>query len=381
VAAEAFRGLSGWMEAKGLYRNSDVQAYFNKKVHGILKGLNRTMIGWDEISDGNLPSDVVIQSWRGREALHQVVRRGGRGILSHGFYLDHLEKSAAHYAVDPQGLELGTESNILGGEACMWAELTSHENIESRIWPRALAVAERLWSPRTVQDVQDMHRRLWVTDTRLGLLGLSRHLENSRRMLQRLAPMEDLSSVELLASLLEPTGLHERNPGHSPRYTALTPLNRLADALLAESKSAQQFNGAVGIIQRFLPTRGNATALSIWAAKHDSPEFAQSVKHIRASLMAWKTLDSIALLAHRNRGLHEAAEVGIVVAAMSRLILPALPHPLGSVRDGVEDGTGVKLGTARVLLQRMEAACRSSEITLGVLPGLKSLLHNSDLMP
>ena len=54
----------------------------------------------------------------------------------------------------------------------------------------------------------------------------------------------------LLASLLEPLGLHDRNPASRPRYTTLTPLNRLVDAVLAESEPARLFNLAAHYVHQ-----------------------------------------------------------------------------------------------------------------------------------
>ena len=62
---------------------------------------------------------------------------------------------------------------ILGGESCMWSEYVNAENIDSRIWPRNAAIAERLWSPQNVTDVASMYARMHAVSARLEWLGLT----------------------------------------------------------------------------------------------------------------------------------------------------------------------------------------------------------------
>ena len=76
-----------------------------------------------------------------------------------------MEPASTLYAVDPldgdaASLSDEEQARILGGEVAMWGEFVSPENVDSRIWPRAAAVAERLWSPQEVKDVPSMYRRL-----------------------------------------------------------------------------------------------------------------------------------------------------------------------------------------------------------------------------
>jgi len=75
------------------------------------------------------------------------------GILSAGYYLDHLRPASYHYGIDPlagaaQKLTPELASRILEARACMWAEYANAETVDSRIWPRAAVIAERLWSPK-----------------------------------------------------------------------------------------------------------------------------------------------------------------------------------------------------------------------------------------
>ena len=54
----------------------------------------------------------------------------------------------------------------------MWTEYASAETIDSRIWPRAAAIAERLWSPRDVTNVASMYDRLDAVSRVLALVGI-----------------------------------------------------------------------------------------------------------------------------------------------------------------------------------------------------------------
>ena len=122
------------------------------------------MMGWDEIFQPGLPKEAVVHSWRGQKSLFDAAKAGYDGVLSAGYYIDLLETAARHYAVDPlpanSGLTDAEAAHVLGGEATMWGEWVGPETIDSRVWPRAAAIAERFWSPREVNDVDDMYRRL-----------------------------------------------------------------------------------------------------------------------------------------------------------------------------------------------------------------------------
>ncbi len=251
-----FRGKNNLID------NHALQAYFNRRLLAILKKHGKKMIGWDEIFHSDLPKDIVVQSWRGQKSLAEGAKQGFQGILSHGYYLDHIKSAAFHYAVDPidttiANLSEGEQKKILGGEACMWAEYVSLENIDSRIWPRTAAIAERLWSLSATMNVDDMYRRLEVASRQLELVGLT-HRSSYTQMLERLAGSNSIEPLKALADVVEPVKNYER--GRTRQYTQLTPLNRLVDAVRPESDAAREFAAMSDDNKREL--------LRLWAGNH-----------------------------------------------------------------------------------------------------------------
>ncbi|MFB3828812.1 MAG: beta-N-acetylhexosaminidase [Bryobacteraceae bacterium] len=232
---------------RGMQSNADLQAYFTRRVQEIVKKHGKRMVGWDEILHPDLPREIVVHSWRGQKSLAQAASRGFSGLLSNGYYLDLMHPAARHYAVDPinketGGLSADERGRILGGEACMWAEYVTAENVEGRIWPRAAAIAERLWSPAHIRDVESMYGRLEAVSRQLEWLGL-RHAENYHKMIERLSAGYGIGAVNTLASVVEPVKDYAR--GRMGKYTSFTPLNRLVDTVRPESMAARRFEASV----------------------------------------------------------------------------------------------------------------------------------------
>ncbi len=93
--------IQQFMRDKKLSSPQDLQAYFNQRLVSILEKHQRKMIGWDEIQHPQLPKDIVVQSWRGPDAVSDAVSHGFRALLSTGYYLDQAQPAVYHYRNDP----------------------------------------------------------------------------------------------------------------------------------------------------------------------------------------------------------------------------------------------------------------------------------------
>ncbi|MBD3869988.1 MAG: family 20 glycosylhydrolase [Acidobacteria bacterium] len=238
--------IVAFMDEKGYEGPLTLQRYFNERVLAILTKYGKRMIGWDEIFEEGLPKNVVIQSWRGRESLFESARLGYSGILSNGYYIDLIHPTDDHYLNDPlpadSPLTPEEAARILGGEATMWAEYVSPETVDSRIWPRTAAIAERFWSPSRVRDLEDMYRRMDRISLMLEELGLQ-HERNRPMMLRRLCQCRDVAALEVLLGAIEPVKVYNR--GRLRKHTQFSPLTRMADAAWPDAGPARDFRWAV----------------------------------------------------------------------------------------------------------------------------------------
>jgi hexosaminidase len=242
---DANPSIQAFMRSHGLKTNQDLQAYFNTRVQKIVSKHGKTMVGWDEILRPDLPKDIVVQSWRGQDSLAAAAKQGYRGLLSFGYYIDLNWPASRHYEVDPiagaaANLSLDEKQRILGGEACMWSEYVSPENVDSRIWPRTAAIAERLWSPQDVTDVNSMYQRLDYVSRWLDWLGLT-HNSSYGPMLRRIAGSDDISALRAFTDVVEPVKDYDREELAVVEATSLSPLNRVIDAARPESATAKRF--------------------------------------------------------------------------------------------------------------------------------------------
>jgi hexosaminidase len=309
--------IQEFKKAHELKDNEALQAYFSQRVQKIVTKHGKAVVGWDEVFIPGVPKDIVIQSWRGQASLAQAAAQGYHGILSNGYYLDLGWPAARHYAIDPMSgpaasLTPEQQQLILGGESCMWVEYVNAENIDSRIWPRNAAIAERLWSPQSVTDPASMHTRLHAVAAQLEWLGLTHH-RYYPQMLRRIAgpgvSPDELAALRTLADVVEPVKDYTREATAPAEPTSSTPLNRLVDAVPLESDAAYHF---AALVDKF-----------IRAGCCDSSEEAR----LRAQLVRWRENDAkLQPLEQRSFLVKEVAATSQDLSALGAAGLAALDY-------------------------------------------------------
>jgi len=356
---DANPAIQAYRKAHGLKDNNALQAYFSQRVQELVVKHGKTPIGWDEILVPGVSKNIVIQSWRGADSLAAAAKQGYRGILSSGYYVDLGWSAARHYAVDPLGgaatnLTPEEQKLVLGGEACMWSEYVDPENIDSRIWPRTAAIAERLWSPADVRDPASMYSRLLLISQRLEWVGLN-YRSSQRKMIERMAGAaspEETAAVQSLVEALEPLKDYSRE-GIGAEPTSQTPLNRVVDTVSPESDASRLFSVQV---EEYLAS---------------SCKDVDKASKLRAQLVQWAGNDArLRPLAERSFLVKEAAPASsafsqaaeVALATLDRITLgvPFTPELRKIQLDG---------------LNGLELQAHKAQLTIPALPAFQKLIE------
>ena len=376
---KANRQVQDFMRANGLKTLGELESYFFDRVRKGVVAHGKTVVGWEEVARAAIPDDVVVQPWRSSSAIAKVTAQGNRVIATCGYYLDKLWPAEDHYRIDPhdpaacgltreqfaEGKEKGLpeailaedqvidpslklspaqQALVLGGEAALWSEMVTEEMLDSRLWPGAAVIAERLWSPASIRDTAEMYRRLIIVHDGLRAAGLA-DATNRGRMAARLAA-GDSEPVALLLDLVAPV----RNHAHY----------RMGMALLKGKKPApQDFNE--------LADAASADSLVARRFALDAERFARGERSVAAALKAnlasWRNNhDRFAAVAKGKPQLEAALPISADIAALAGIGLDGV----AAVESGRAPSADWRR-RAKELLDRQAAAEKASESMIQVV--------------
>lgn len=147
--------IKQWLQDHNM-TSKDAYEYFVLRAQEIAISHSWTPVNWEETFNtfpSKLNPQTVVHNWLRGDVCQKAVAKGFRCIYSNqGFwYLDHLDVpwDKVYYTEPLEGIKsISAQKLVLGGEACMWGETADASDVQQTIWPRAAAVAERLWSDK-----------------------------------------------------------------------------------------------------------------------------------------------------------------------------------------------------------------------------------------
>ncbi|XP_006874473.1 PREDICTED: beta-hexosaminidase subunit beta [Chrysochloris asiatica] len=176
--------VQNFMKQKGFGKDfRKLESFYVQKLVDIIAAINKRSVVWQEVFDDNvkLQPGTVVEVWKSEDytqELSQVTEAGFPVILASPWYLDLItygQDWKTYYQVEPLNFSgsLKQKALVLGGEACLWGEYVDATNLTPRLWPRASAVGERLWSSKDVRDVRNAYDRLTVHRCRMIRRGIA----------------------------------------------------------------------------------------------------------------------------------------------------------------------------------------------------------------
>jgi len=299
--------IVAFMEKNKIADVHALQAYFVNRVHKIVSKYKKQVVGWEELFSKELPKDVTVQVWQNPAYIKNASQNGNPVILSLGFYLDIFMPAHVHYNNPnlPRESTNAGVNQVKGGEAAQWTEAADKFNVETRVWPRAGAIAERLWSPGSFTDVDDMYRRLFQLGRQLDVLGI-RHRSAYENALRLYSNDESYASLKVLTDVLTPIKGYKKLFARmtvSPRlFYQSAPQIEISDIIPVDSETKWNFRNAV---RSFLQNKDAA-----------------SEKKIREWLNSWKDnhvqlegflidIDQLKKIQEHSRNLSVVASIGL----------------------------------------------------------------------
>lgn len=182
---EKNEAITALMKREGLKTMEEVQSYFEKRVEKIVESKGKKFMGWDEILEGGLAPNAMVMSWRGIKGGILAAKMGHNVVMSPTTftYLDYMQGDSAleprvyatlrlskTYEFEPVPDSVDARF-IKGGQANLWTEqVYNMRHAQYMTWPRAMAIAESVWSEKQLKNWDDFSQRVEKQFKRLDIL-------------------------------------------------------------------------------------------------------------------------------------------------------------------------------------------------------------------
>jgi hexosaminidase len=181
---EKTEAIKQLMQKENLKSMEEVQSYFEKRLEKIVESKGKKFMGWDEILEGGLAPSAAVMSWRGMKGGIEAAKMKHEVVMSPTTYayLDYMQadpvieprvyaslplSKAYEFEPMPEGVD---PKYIKGGQANLWTEqLQNMRAVQYMVWPRGMAIAESVWSPKQKKNWNQFFSRVEKHFPRLDL--------------------------------------------------------------------------------------------------------------------------------------------------------------------------------------------------------------------
>lgn len=239
-----------------------LQTYCMARMERFLNKHGRSIIGWDEILEGDVAPNATIMSWRGSEGGIKAAQMGHDVIMvpNNFCYFDYYQTDQTDneplgiggfvpiekvYSLEPTAqLTPEQTQHILGTQANLWTEyIATTEHVEYMVLPRMAALSEVQWTQPEKKEYKDFTTRL------MRLLPLYQR--------DGLNYAKHIFDVNIEFSIAQPEG--------SKRKAVLAQLNTVGDAPIyytlngtEPTTASQQYDGKSIVISQSADLRAIA---------------------------------------------------------------------------------------------------------------------------
>lgn len=162
------------MKAEGLKNEEDLQGYFMARMARYVQSKGREVMGWDELTNTDIPEDAIIFGWQGRgQAALKAAKLGHRFVMTPALILyliryqgpqwfesltyfgNNTLKDVYDYEPVQKEWSPAVEKLLMGVQASLWTEFCNKpEDVDYLLFPRLSALAEGAWTQTDRKDWQ-----------------------------------------------------------------------------------------------------------------------------------------------------------------------------------------------------------------------------------
>lgn len=171
------------IKALGLQGVEELQAWFTKDMEKFFNAHGRKLMGWDEILEGGVSRTATVYWWRGDHAdvAQKSTEMGNEVVICPTTYCyfdygqdDNTLKHIYTSDVIPADLTPKQLKLVKGIQSNAWGEfIPTVGRMQFMVFPRALAMVEKAWTPNEQQNWDNFSQRLQVHLHRLQAAGIN----------------------------------------------------------------------------------------------------------------------------------------------------------------------------------------------------------------